>query len=63
MSLPRADARYHGDRAATPGMLDFAVDVRAAGPPSWLVERLSARLDKLAHLRPTLVEAMREAIR
>jgi histidinol-phosphate aminotransferase len=28
-------------------MLDFAVNVRAAGPPSWLVERLAARLEDL----------------
>jgi histidinol-phosphate aminotransferase len=44
---PRADARYHGDQAATTGMLDFAVNVRAAGPPSWLVERLAERLGDL----------------
>jgi histidinol-phosphate/aromatic aminotransferase/cobyric acid decarboxylase-like protein len=30
-----------------PGMLDFTVNVRAAEPPSWLVERLSARLADL----------------
>ncbi|WP_235571524.1 Rv2231c family pyridoxal phosphate-dependent protein CobC [Mycobacterium sp. Root265] len=30
-------------------MLDFAVNVRAAGPPSWLVERLGARLTDLGH--------------
>lgn len=30
-------------------MLDFAVNVRAAGPPSWLVDRLSARLGDLGH--------------
>ncbi|MCW2729731.1 MAG: cobD [Mycobacterium sp.] len=40
MAPPRADARYHGDQAATEGMLDFAVDVRAVRPPSWLVGRL-----------------------
>lgn len=37
-------ARYHGDEAATPGMLDFAVNVRASGPPGWLRDRLAARL-------------------
>ena len=41
------DARYHGDQAAAAGMLDFAVDVRADGPPSWLVETLATRLSDL----------------
>jgi histidinol-phosphate aminotransferase len=30
-------------------MLDFAVNVRAGQPPSWLVERLAARLPDLGH--------------
>ncbi|MGB5113178.1 MAG: Rv2231c family pyridoxal phosphate-dependent protein CobC [Mycobacterium sp.] len=30
-------------------MLDFAVNVRAAGPPSWLVQRLGERLSDLGH--------------
>jgi histidinol-phosphate aminotransferase len=46
-SQSRAEARYHGDQAAAPGMLDFAVNVRAAEPPSWLVNRLSARMADL----------------
>ena len=41
-------ARYHGDQAAAPGMLDFAVNVRHAHPPQWLIERLAARLPDLA---------------
>ncbi len=41
-------ARYHGDQAAEPGMLDFAVNVRHAQPPAWLVQRLAARLPDLA---------------
>lgn len=45
----RAQARYHGDQAAAPGLLDFAVNVRAAGPPPWLVDRLAARLADLGH--------------
>lgn len=48
-SQPRAAARYHGDQAAVPGMLDFAVNVRAAEPPSWLVERLATRLADIGH--------------
>jgi histidinol-phosphate aminotransferase len=46
-SQSRAEARYHGDQAAVPGMLDFAVNVRAAEPPSWLVDRLAARMADL----------------
>jgi histidinol-phosphate aminotransferase len=41
VSLPRAAARYYGDQAVVPGMLDFAVNIRAAGPPSWLVEAIT----------------------
>jgi histidinol-phosphate aminotransferase len=47
-SIPLAAARYHGDQAAEPGMLDFAVNVRRAQPPEWLVARLAARLPDLA---------------
>lgn len=43
----RAAARYHGDQAAVPGTLDFAVNVRAAEPQSWLVDRLATRLGDL----------------
>jgi histidinol-phosphate aminotransferase len=50
-SQSRAAAPYHGDQAAVPGMLDFAVNVRATEPPSWLVDRLAARM---ANLRPRL---------
>ncbi|EUA65730.1 histidinol-phosphate transaminase domain protein [Mycobacterium xenopi 4042] len=41
-------ARYHGDQAAAPGMLDFAVNVRHRQPPAWLVQRLAGRLADLA---------------
>jgi len=40
----RAGARYHGDQAAAPGTLDFAVNVRSERPPTWLIDRLAARL-------------------
>jgi histidinol-phosphate aminotransferase len=46
-SQSRAAARYHGDQAAVPGMLDFAVNVRAGQPPSWLVDRLTPRVADL----------------
>jgi histidinol-phosphate aminotransferase len=46
--IPRAAARYHGDQAAAPGMLDFAVNVRHQHPPDWLVALLAARLPDLA---------------
>ena len=45
---PPVVARYHGDQAVAPGMLDFAVNVRHAQPPQWLVQRLAARLPDLA---------------
>lgn len=45
---PPAAARYHGDQAVAPGMLDFAVNVRHAQPPEWLTRRLAARLGDLA---------------
>ena len=44
----RPGSRYHGDQAAAPGMLDFAVNVRHAEPPEWLQRRLAARLADLA---------------
>ncbi|MBV8788646.1 MAG: threonine-phosphate decarboxylase [Mycobacterium sp.] len=45
---PPAAARYHGDQAAAPGMLDFAVNVRHNRPPEWLLTRLAERLPDLA---------------
>src|ERR1700726_1234033 len=45
---PPAAARYHGDEAVAPGMLDFAVNVRQPQPPQWLMRRLAARLPDLA---------------
>ncbi|MBV9160112.1 MAG: threonine-phosphate decarboxylase [Pseudonocardiales bacterium] len=39
--------RHHGDVDAAPGLLDFAVNVRGNGPPTWLRERLVAALDEL----------------
>lgn len=47
-AAPRAGSRYHGDEAALPGMLDFAVNVRHDEPPAWLRRRLAARLGDLA---------------
>jgi histidinol-phosphate aminotransferase len=45
---PPAAARYHGDQAVAPGMLDFAVNIRHAQPPQWLIQRLAAQLPELA---------------
>lgn len=36
------DLRHHGDRDVRPGLVDFAVNVRAECPPAWLQERLAA---------------------
>ena len=55
---PPAAARYHGDQAVAPGMLDFAVNVRHAQPPEWLMRRLAARLPDLARY-PSLAELHR----
>jgi histidinol-phosphate aminotransferase len=52
-------ARYHGDEAAAPGMLDFAVNVRASGPPGWLLDRLASRLAELG--RYPSAEDLRQA--
>jgi histidinol-phosphate aminotransferase len=52
-SIRLAPARYHGDQAVAPGMLDFAVNVRHAQPPAWLVQRLAARLSDLARYPST----------
>lgn len=59
---PPAAARYHGDQAVAPGMLDFAVNVRHAQPPEWLTRRLAARLGDLARYPgPDDVRAAHEA--
>jgi histidinol-phosphate aminotransferase len=55
---PPAAARYHGDQAVVPGMLDFAVNVRHTQPPEWLTRRLAARLPDLARY-PGLLDAHR----
>ncbi len=39
--------RHHGDVDASPGLLDFAVNVRGNGPPPWLRQRLVLALDRL----------------
>jgi len=53
---PPAAARYHGDQAAAPGMLDFAVNVRHTRPPDWLLTRLAERLPELARY-PSVADA------
>ena len=44
---PSALLRHHGDVDAEPGLLDFAVNVRAERPPDWLRARLADALDRL----------------
>ncbi|MFB9431434.1 Rv2231c family pyridoxal phosphate-dependent protein CobC [Streptoalloteichus tenebrarius] len=43
----RARLRHHGDVDAAPGLVDFAVNVRAERPPAWLRDRLRAAVDRL----------------
>ena len=42
------DLDHHGDADAAPGLLDLAVNVRAGGPPPWLLHALGASLAGLA---------------
>jgi histidinol-phosphate aminotransferase len=43
----RALLRHHGDVDAAPGLLDFAVNVRAEHPPRWLLDRLTSALERI----------------
>jgi histidinol-phosphate aminotransferase len=62
-SIPLGATRYHGDQAAEPGMLDFAVNVRETRPPAWLLDRLAARLPDLGRYPATDDEqAARQAV-
>jgi L-threonine-O-3-phosphate decarboxylase len=42
-----ARLRLHGDTVASPGQLDFAVNVIPGGPPAWLRAELLAAADRL----------------
>ncbi len=42
------DLRHHGDREATGGLVDLAVNVRIPQPPGWLLDRIAASLTGLA---------------
>lgn len=42
------DLRHHGDREVGHGLIDLAVNVRRAQPPTWLAEHLAAGLLDLA---------------
>jgi histidinol-phosphate aminotransferase len=49
--------RHHGDADATPGLLDFAVNVQSDAPPLWLRDRLVATLDDLARYPTATADA------
>src|ERR687890_1912440 len=49
--------RHHGDVEATPGLLDFAVNVQGDAPPRWLRDRLVATLDDLARYPSATADA------
>src|SRR4051794_22601167 len=40
--------RFHGDAEIAPGLVDLAVNVRTAAPPSWLMGPVAASLAHLA---------------
>jgi histidinol-phosphate aminotransferase len=42
------DLGHHGDREATAGLVDLAVNVRVPQPPRWLLDRIAASLTRLA---------------
>lgn len=44
----RPGLRHHGDREATPGLVDLAVNVHPAPMPSWLRSAIAASVDDLA---------------
>jgi histidinol-phosphate aminotransferase len=61
--VPDPDLRHHGDADATPGLLDFAVNVQGDAPPPWLRDRLVAALDGLARYPTAVADARaREAV-
>ncbi|MGB6455582.1 MAG: Rv2231c family pyridoxal phosphate-dependent protein CobC [Streptosporangiaceae bacterium] len=41
-ALVHADLRHHGDADRVPGLVDLAVNVRAAGAPDWLADQIRA---------------------
>ena len=45
---PEPDLGHHGDTEATAGLIDLAVNVRAAAPPEWLAGPIAASLAELA---------------
>ncbi|MQA08041.1 MAG: threonine-phosphate decarboxylase [Pseudonocardiaceae bacterium] len=62
-TVEHAGLRHHGDVEATPGLIDFAVNVTRSHPPRWLHDRLAAALWEIARYPASGHEARaREAV-
>jgi hypothetical protein len=48
MSAADQDLRFHGDTVATPGQLDFAVNLVSGPPPGWLRRALEDGLSRMS---------------
>ncbi len=50
---PEPDLLHHGDAEIGPGLLDFAVNVRATAPPAWLAQTIAGTIRTLGRYPQT----------